>query len=150
MHAHISEFGVGTYKKAHRHDAGAHIFCVTGHGYSLLWKDGESPVDTVRVDWKPGTLYAPPDGPTFHQHFNTANVSSRYLALIFGGARYFISTAGKKLYENMDKSVKDGGNQIEYEDEDLRILDLYETELAKQGVTSRMRDLIPGRAAMAV
>ena len=51
---------------------GYHIWCVTGHGYSLLWKDGEDPLDTVRVDWKPGTLYAPPDGPTYHQHFNTA------------------------------------------------------------------------------
>lgn len=150
MHAHISEFGVGTYKKAHRHDAGAHIFCVTGHGYSLLWKEGQSPVDTVRVDWKPGTLYAPPDGPTFHQHFNTADVSSRYLAFIFGGARYFISSAGKKLYEVMDKSVKEGGNQIEYEDEDLRVLELYEAELAKRGVHSRMRELIGRPAAVAV
>ncbi|GAC1317844.1 MAG: hypothetical protein NVSMB2_12030 [Chloroflexota bacterium] len=150
MHAHISEFGVGTYKKAHRHDAGAHIFCVTGHGYSLLWKEGESPVETVRVDWKPGTLYAPPDGPTFHQHFNTAEVSSRYLAFIFGGARYFISSAGKKLYEVMDKSVKEGGNQIEYEDEDPRVLELYEAELAKGGVQSRMRELIGRPAAVPV
>jgi gentisate 1,2-dioxygenase len=150
MHAHISEFGVGTYKKAHRHDAGAHIFCVTGHGYSLLWQDGEDPVNTVRVEWKPGTLYAPPDGPTFHQHFNTANVPSRYLALIFGGARYFISSASKKVYEGMDKSVKEGGIQIEYEDEDPNILALYESELSKQGVASRMRDIIGSRVPAAV
>jgi hypothetical protein len=150
MHAHVSEFGVGTYKKAHRHDAGAHIFCVTGHGYSLLWKDGEDPVDTVRVDWKPGTLYAPPDGPTFHQHFNTADVPSRYLAMLFGGARYFVSNARKKGYETMDMSVKVGGNQIEYEDEDPRILELYERELAQRGVHSRMREIIPGRMAAAV
>ena len=58
MHCHISQFFEGTYKKAHAHNAGAHIFCVTGEGYSLLWKEGENPVDTVRVDWKPGTLYA--------------------------------------------------------------------------------------------
>jgi gentisate 1,2-dioxygenase len=150
MHAHISEFGVGTYKKAHRHDAGAHIFCVTGHGYSLLWQDGEDPVNTVRVEWKPGTLYAPPDGPTFHQHFNTANVPSRYLALIFGGARYFISSASKKVYEGMDKSVKEGGIQIEYEDEDPNVLALYESELSKRGVASRMRDIIGSRVPAAV
>jgi gentisate 1,2-dioxygenase len=150
MHAHISEFGVGTYKKAHRHDVGAHIFCVTGHGYSLLWQDGEDPVNTVRVEWKPGTLYAPPDGPTFHQHFNTANVPSRYLALIFGGARYFISSASKKVYEGMDKSVKEGGIQIEYEDEDPNILAFYESELSKQGVASRMRDIIGSRVPAAV
>jgi quercetin dioxygenase-like cupin family protein len=147
MHAHISEFGVGTYKKAHRHDAGAHIFCVTGHGYSLLWLEGQNPVGTVRVDWKPGTLYAPPDGPTFHQHFNSASVPSRYLAMSFGGARYFTSNARKKNYENMDKSVKEGGNQIEYEDEDPRILDLYERECALNGVQARMRQIVASRLA---
>src|SRR5262245_34981984 len=147
MHAHTSEFGVGTYKKAHRHDAGAHIFCVTGHGYSLLWKEGEDPVDTVRVDWKPGSLYAPPDGPTFHQHFNTAQVPSRYLAMLFGGGRYFTSSARKAGYEAMDKSVKEGGNQIEYADEDPRILELYERECARHSVTSRMHEFVPARAA---
>jgi hypothetical protein len=141
MHAHISEFGVGTYKKAHRHDAGAHIFCVTGAGYSLLWQEGENPVGTKRVDWKPGTLYAPPDGPTYHQHFNSAPVPSRYLALSFGGARYFISNARKKNYQEMDHSVSEGGNQVEYYEEDPRILDLYEQECAKNGVTSRMREI---------
>jgi hypothetical protein len=153
LHAHISEFGVGTYKKAHRHDAGAHIFCVTGHGYSLLWKDGEDPVNTVRVDWKPGTLYAPPDGPTFHQHFNTAQVPSRYLALgspNAGGARYFISTAGKRTYEIMDVSVKEGGMQIEYQDEDPRVLELYERECARNGVQSKMRQMTDAARRVAV
>jgi quercetin dioxygenase-like cupin family protein len=150
MHAHISEFGVGTYKKAHRHDAGAHIFCVTGQGYSLLWLDGQNPVDTVRVEWKPGTLYAPPDGPTFHQHFNTANVPSRYFVMSFGGARYFVSNARKANYQNMDKSVAEGGNQIEYQDEDPRILELYERECASNGVASRMREIAGSRAGALV
>ncbi len=75
---------------------------------------------------------------------------SRYLALIFGGARYFISSAGKKLYENLDKSVKDGGHQIEYEDEDPRVLELYEQECATNGVTSRMREIVGGRVPAAV
>jgi gentisate 1,2-dioxygenase len=142
MHAHISEFGQGTYKKAHAHDAGAHIFCVTGQGYSLLWHDGENPIDTVRVDWKPGTLYAPPDGPTIHQHFNTANAPSRYLALDFGGIRYKVTEKKSKNYEGMDVSMKDGGIQIEYEDEDPRILELFERECAKAGSQSKMRDWI--------
>jgi mannose-6-phosphate isomerase-like protein (cupin superfamily) len=137
MHAHISEFGVGTYKKAHRHQAGAHIFCVTGHGYSLLWLDGQNPVDTVRVDWKPGTLYAPPDD-LFHQHFNTASQPSRYLALGFGGVRHPVLESRRRGYEAMDKSVEEGGEQIEYEHEDPRILAMYEQELAEEGIESRM------------
>jgi quercetin dioxygenase-like cupin family protein len=146
LHAHISEFGIGTYKKAHCHGAGAHIFCATGEGYSLLWKEGENPVDTVRVDWKPGTLYAPPDGPTYHQHFNVANAPSRYFVIGFGGVRYPVLDTKREGYEGMDKSQEDGGRQVEYENEDPRILELYEAELAKRGIQSRMREYITNRA----
>jgi hypothetical protein len=66
----------------------------------------------------------------------------------FGGARFFVSNARKSSYENMDKSVKDGGNQVEYEDEDPRILELYERECAKNGVQSRMRQLTPQPAGV--
>jgi hypothetical protein len=37
-----------------------------------------------------------------------------------------------------DISVKEGGNQIEYEDEDPSIRKLFEEELAKNGVECRM------------
>jgi gentisate 1,2-dioxygenase len=142
MHAHISEFGVGTYKKAHCHEAGYHIFCVTGHGYSLLWRAGEKPTEAVRVDWRPGTLYAPPDD-LFHQHFNTADRPSRYLALGFGGVRYPVLESKRRIYEEMDKSQSEGGIQVEYEDEDPGIHELYERELAKLGLESRMGAYVP-------
>jgi quercetin dioxygenase-like cupin family protein/diadenosine tetraphosphatase ApaH/serine/threonine PP2A family protein phosphatase len=149
LHAHISEFGVGTYKKAHWHGSGAHIFCVTGEGYSLLWKDGEDPVNTTRVEWHPGVLYAPPDGPTYHQHFNLANVPSRYFVLGFGGVRYPVLDTARKTYEGMDRSKGEGGIQIEYEDEDPRILELFESELAKRGIKSNMREFVGARAVEA-
>ena len=145
LHAHISEFPVGTYKKAHRHEAGYHIFCVSGQGYSLLWKDGQDPTNTIRSDWKPGTLYAPPDD-LYHQHFNTAAQPSRYLALGLGGVRYPVLDSKRKGYEGMDRSMNDGGIQVEYEDEDPRILQLYEAETAKVGIHSRMREFLPAGA----
>jgi hypothetical protein len=102
-------------------------------------------VDTVRVDWKPGTLYAPPDGPTYHQHFNVSEGQSRYLVFDFGGSRYPVLDSKMWTYENMDVSAKDGGMQIEYEDEDPRIQSLYEDELSTRGLKSRMEEFIKPR-----
>jgi hypothetical protein len=40
-----------------------------GHGYSLLRQEGESPVDTIQVDWKPGSMFCKGTGEYYHQHF---------------------------------------------------------------------------------
>jgi gentisate 1,2-dioxygenase len=138
MHAHISEMPVGTYKKAHRHGADFHIFAVTGTGYSLLWYEGDE--EFRRVDWRHGVVYAPPEA-MFHQHFNTSPRPARYLAVAFGGLRYPFSEDKRKTFLGMDVSVKAGGRQIEYEDEDPRIREIYAAELAKAGVGMRMPPL---------
>jgi len=138
MHAHMSEMPVGTYKKGHRHGADFHIFPVTGHGYTLLWYEGDE--DFVRVDWKHGSVYAPPDR-MFHQHFNTSPEAARYLAIAFGGLRYPTLADKRATFTGMDVSVKDGGRQIEYEDEDPRIRRIYEDELRTRGIASRMGDI---------
>ena len=140
MHAHISEIQTGTYKKAHRHGAGAHIFTVTGHGYSLLWREGEQ--DFQRVDWSPGWMFAPIDR-QFHQHFATSPVPSRYLAAIAGSnARYPLTAEKKRQITAEDgsqglvaTSTKRGGDQVEYEDQDPRIHALWLEEVRKNGVT---------------
>jgi mannose-6-phosphate isomerase-like protein (cupin superfamily) len=142
MHAHISEMPVGTYKKAHRHPADFHVMCVTGTGYSLLWYEGQR--DWVKVDWKHGTVFAPPDA-MFHQHFNTSAVPARYLATAYGSLRYPF-TEGKRaaLFGGVSTSVKKGGNQIEYSDQDPRIHELFRREAAKNGVVVRMEGLVNG------
>jgi hypothetical protein len=78
----------------------------------------------------------------FHQHFNVSSQPARYLAIAFGSMRY--PTVADKLatWMGMDVSVKEGGRQIEYEDEDPRILRMYEEELAKRGIPPKMREVI--------
>jgi hypothetical protein len=139
MHAHSSQMPVGTYKKAHRHGPDFHVFAVTGHGYSHLWYDFNK--DLVRVDWKHGVVFAPPDQ-MFHQHFNTAPEPARYLAVAFGGLRYPFTAAKRQVFNGMDVNVAAGGCQIEYEDQDSRIHGIYLAELAKHGVQSRMGTFI--------
>jgi uncharacterized RmlC-like cupin family protein len=140
MHAHCSQMPVGTYKKAHRHGADFHVFAVTGHGYSLLWYEGEK--DMVRVDWQHGVVFAPPDQ-MFHQHFNTSPSPARYLAVAMGSLRYPFLEEKKRVFLGADVSVKDGGCQIEYENQDRRVHSLYLEQLAKHGVKSRMGAFIP-------
>jgi cupin superfamily acireductone dioxygenase involved in methionine salvage len=140
MHAHSSEMPVGTYKKGHRHGADFHVFCVHGSGYSLLWNPDDK--DFRRVDWRHGVVFAPPDG-MFHQHFNTNPTPARYLAIAVGSQRYPFVESKRRLFDfGVDTSVKDGGNQIEYEDQDPRIHAIYLKELATTGVQSRMGDFI--------
>jgi mannose-6-phosphate isomerase-like protein (cupin superfamily) len=145
MHAHTSQMPVGTYKKGHRHGADFHVFAVTGHGYSLLWYDGEK--DFVRVDWSHGVVFAPPDL-MFHQHFNTAPDPARYLAVAFGGLRYPFTTEKRHVFMGMDVNVKQGGCQIEYEDQDRRIHQIFLDELKKYGVQSKMASFIDEAAYM--
>lgn len=130
MHAHMSEIPTSSYKKAHRHGADFHVYTVTGEGYSLLWYEGES--DFHRVDWRHGVVFAPPDR-MFHQHFNLSPAPARYLAVAFGGLRYPFSEDKIRTFKGVDVSVRDGGAQIEYEDQDPRIDDVYRQELARAG-----------------
>jgi oxalate decarboxylase/phosphoglucose isomerase-like protein (cupin superfamily) len=139
MHAHSSEMPVGTYKKGHRHGPDFHVFCVHGTGYSLLWFD---PQEMERVDWQHGVVFAPPDQ-MFHQHFNTGKTPARYLAISVGSQRYPLMEAKRRVFDTgVDTSIKDGGNQVEYEDQPARIHEIYVAELAKNGVESSMGKFI--------
>jgi hypothetical protein len=135
LHAHVSEMSVGTYKKAHKHGPDYHVFCVAGTGYSLFWYAGDQ--DFRRVDWRHGVVFAPGDQ-MFHQHFNTGPTPARYLATGFGTARYPITTSQHFAFRNVERSVADGGVQIEYKDQDPRIHRLFLEETAKTGAPVRM------------
>ncbi len=135
IHTHCSEMSVGTYKKAHRHGPDFHVTIVSGQGYSLFWHEGDD--DFTRFDWGHGSVFAPTDM-IFHQHFNTSPEPVRYLATAMGSSRYPFTADKVAIKMGVNVSVKDGGSQIEYEDQDPRIHRLYLTELAKKGVACRM------------
>jgi quercetin dioxygenase-like cupin family protein len=138
MGAHISQFQPGTYKKAHRHGPGAHVIILDGLGFSLLWQEGDE--RWQKCDWQPGSVVVPPED-WFHQHFNTGSEPARYLALRFSG-RKFKQPRNAKRGEGADVSVKLGGWQIEYEDEDPRIHQMFEADLKVHNAVCRMRSLI--------
>ncbi len=129
--AHVSEFPIGTYKKAHRHGLGAHIIIISGEGYSLMWEEGK-PIQ--RYDWQVGSMFGPKEM-WFHQHFNVGKEPAKYLAL--HGRQSQKHRSGLRDWKR-DKSVKEGGDQIEYEDEDPMIREMFEAELAKRGVQCQM------------
>ena len=139
MHAHMSEMPVGTYKKGHRHGADFHVMCVTGYGYSLLWYQGQE--DFTRVDWSHGTVFAPPDM-MFHQHFNAAPDPSRYLAIACGGLRYPLMEEKRRIFLGMDVDVNKGGAQIEYENQDPRVHQIFLEAMKKAGAESKMGQFI--------
>jgi len=133
--AHVSEFPVGTYKKAHRHGPGASVIILSGTGYTIHWhEDGPK----TRVDWVPGTTFVP-ENMGFHQHFNTGQEPARYLAIRWGNGKYrFFRPRG--AYTMV--STEEGGDQIEYANEDPEIYQTYLAECAKHGVTPKMERLL--------
>ncbi|MBM2811125.1 MAG: Gentisate 1,2-dioxygenase [Chloroflexi bacterium] len=129
MVAHVSEFPIATYKKAHRHGPGAYVIILGGEGYSRLWFEGDA--ESMRVDWRDGSVLSPSDG-MYHQHFNTGRGPARYLALRPGGHPEF-GAARHQRHEDQ-RAV----NQIEYQEEDPAIREEYEAELAKIGLTIQL------------
>ena len=147
MHAHTSEIAAATYKKAHRHPTGLHVMTLSGNGYSLLWNEGDP--DFTRVNWTYGTVF-PPCENQFHQHFVTSNEASRYIATGLGGVRYPITALKHQMNvgnpgekQKISLSVKAGGNQIEYEDQDPRIHALWLEEMRKAGIAPKL--VLPAR-----
>jgi quercetin dioxygenase-like cupin family protein len=137
MHAHVSEIQTGVYKKGHRHGPGYHVMIVKGTGFSLMWFDIDK--DMARIEWKHGLVFPPADR-QFHQHFNTSTTPARYLATRVGNRRYTFTAenrrnAGGGLEQAASTlSVKLGGDQIEYEDQDPRIHKIYVEEMRKHGL----------------
>jgi len=130
MNSHISQFPIGTYKKAHAHGPGAHVIIMSGEGYSLMWPEGAEP---ARYEWKEGSLIVPPNL-WYHQHFNTGTTPARYLAFKAEGVAIRNAQGVPKAWI----SKRLGGDQIDYADESPRIRQWFTEALARRGLESRM------------
>jgi len=107
-------------------------------GFSLLWTK-EDRSDMIKCDWQVGSIVIVPADGTFHQHFNSGTKRARYMALRSGSGG-FLAPNQKQA---SDVSLKDGGIQVEYTDEDREIHEIFEKELAKNGATCNMKAFIP-------
>jgi mannose-6-phosphate isomerase-like protein (cupin superfamily) len=156
--SHISRMPPGYYKKGHRHGPDAHLYITEGEGYVLMQR-GDEP--RIRCDWSEGSLYlsGAGQGLWLHQHFNVGRTPAAYLSIHQpmnnGLSRKY---AGNRWMSNVSTVIiggeinqKEGGRQIEYEDEDPEIHRIYEEELRKRGNTCNMKNMSPyctGEAGM--
>lgn len=83
LEPHMSEFPTGTYKLGHRHPYEAIIVTLNGKGFTLTGKDSLKEADSVKLDWKAGSVVSPPYF-WYHQHFNVGDSKARYLAMTEG------------------------------------------------------------------
>ena len=130
MNSHISQFPVGTYKKAHAHGPGAYVIVLSGEGYSLMAPEGEEP---RRFDWQEGSMIVPPNM-WFHQHFNTGTTPARYLAFKAEGVAIRNAQGVPKAWI----SRRIGGHQVDYADELPQVRQTFAEALAKVGLQPRM------------
>ena len=93
----------------------------------------------VKCDWQVGSIVIVPNDGTFHQHFNSGTKRARYMALRDGDGGF--NRPNRRI--GGDVSIKEGGIQVEYEDEDREIHEIFEAELAKTGAQCNMKAFIP-------
>ncbi|HEY3117911.1 MAG TPA: cupin domain-containing protein [Chloroflexota bacterium] len=137
---HISQFPIGTYKKAHKHGdrsgpGGVQLLILKGTGFTLAWPAGATEFN--KLDWKQNGLVVAPNE-YYHQHFNSGAIPARYLACIGIGAH---RTRDMKVLSDLSES--EGGWQIEYENENPEVHRIFEAELAEHEAECHMAGQSP-------
>lgn len=136
---HISQFPVGTYKKAHKHGTGyggVQLLILNGIGFTMAWPAGTT--DFHKLDWKKNGLVVAPNA-YYHQHFNSGPIPARYLACLGIGV-HRTRREGRVV---SDLSEEEGGQQVEYERENPEIHRIFEAELARNGAECAMAGMSP-------
>jgi gentisate 1,2-dioxygenase len=79
LSVHVSEIPPRSFKKAHRHSNDSKFLLLSGAGYTVAWP-ASGYHERRRVDWRAGTLFAPPTL-WYHQHMNSGAQPARYLSV---------------------------------------------------------------------
>jgi quercetin dioxygenase-like cupin family protein len=146
MESHVSSFPSGHYKKGHRHGPDAHLYITEGQGYVLTQRANEP---RIRCDWQEGSLYLSGAGAGIwlHQHFNVGSTPATYLVMNQGISRKHAANrwqaSESTVLRGGEISGKEGGRQVEYEDEARDIHEIFESELKKRGITCKMKKMVP-------
>ncbi len=139
---HMSEFPPMSYKKGHssraiRPGRGGNTtayLMLSGVGYDLQWPNGVKPAPGVplgeRIDYQRHTILT--NGAGYHQHFNISEEPIRYLVLRFGNPRFSGGGSGTRNEDAVNSN-------IEFENEDPAIREMFQQELGKRGLESAMR-----------
>ncbi len=146
----LAEYPPGRYSKAHYHPSGPVVVCLKGKGYSITWPTsiGIRPWENgkghlvKRQDYTAGGLVsAAPGGDNwYHAHFGTDKGNFRVLAFLGGWPRPVFGAPGDEHTWNLDQTQ--GGNTIEYRDEDPQIRKDFLVALEKEGAEFQMPESV--------
>lgn len=141
-HGFLAEYPEGRYSKTHAHASGPILICVKGGGYTLTWPksagttpwlDGCGDVVEVQHYTQGGVVSAAPGGADwFHAHFGVSSGRFRVLAILPGYPEPTVGPPGSEVI-SMNWNIKEGGNTIEYCDEDPMIRRMFKEAVERAG-----------------
>jgi mannose-6-phosphate isomerase-like protein (cupin superfamily) len=134
----IAQYPPGRYSKTHAHESGPVLVCLDGGGYTLSWpkEAGTTPWlsgkgELVRrQDYGPGGIVsaAPGGADWFHGHYGTSARGLRVMAFLGGFPQRVMGAPGDPVV-SMNRNVNEGGQTIEYRDEDPEIVRIFKSSL---------------------